>query len=147
MGRQYADYCWMFSKETNVGKQKRGQRHIKQEKKRVVSSRKKTARLLNIPRQIVSDAICRLKYIGNDSRRAGSWRKRTVNISKNHKAIEKRVQRNPRVSVRQITRDMGISDRSVRRIAKTELGLKPYKLRKFQLLIEKKANSYGSEDA
>ncbi|GFY33536.1 uncharacterized protein TNCV_4538701 [Trichonephila clavipes] len=32
---------------------------------------------------------------------------------------------------------MGISDRLVRRIAKTELGLKPYKLRKVQLLTEK----------
>ncbi|GFV63128.1 hypothetical protein TNCV_1345871 [Trichonephila clavipes] len=32
-----------------------------------------------------------------------------------HKAIEKRVQRNPRVSMRQIARDIGISDRSVRR--------------------------------
>ncbi|GFV96387.1 hypothetical protein TNCV_2869651 [Trichonephila clavipes] len=36
-------------------------------------------------------------------------------------------QRNPRVSMRQIARDMGISDRSVKRIAKTELGLKLYK--------------------
>ncbi|GFW04590.1 hypothetical protein TNCV_2226081 [Trichonephila clavipes] len=49
----------------------------------------------------------------------------------------KRVQRNPRVSMRQITRDMGIRDRSVRRIAKTEIGLKPYKLRKVQFFTEK----------
>ncbi|GFV17619.1 hypothetical protein TNCV_4406551 [Trichonephila clavipes] len=34
--------------------------------------------------------------------------------------------------------DMGISDRSVRRIAKMELGPKPYKLRKVQLLTAKK---------
>ncbi|GFY09564.1 hypothetical protein TNCV_4322421 [Trichonephila clavipes] len=39
---------------------------------------------------------------------------------------------------------MGISDRSVRRIAKRELGLKPYKLRKVQLLTEKKKNSKES---
>ncbi|GFV93599.1 DDE_3 domain-containing protein [Trichonephila clavipes] len=36
-----------------------------------------------------------------------------------------------------MARDMGISDRSVRQIAKTELGLKLYKLRKVHLLIEK----------
>ncbi|GFW42432.1 hypothetical protein TNCV_240291 [Trichonephila clavipes] len=40
--------------------------------------------------------------------------------------------------MRQIARDMGISDRLVRRIAKAKLGLKPYKLRKVQLLTEKK---------
>ncbi|GFU75587.1 uncharacterized protein TNCV_2863021 [Trichonephila clavipes] len=87
-----------------------------------------TARLLNVPRQTVSDTICRFQELGSDGRRPGSGRKRTVNTSKNHKAIEKRVQRNPRVSMRQIARDMGISDRSVRRNVKTELGLKPYKL-------------------
>ncbi|GFT16578.1 uncharacterized protein TNCV_281871 [Trichonephila clavipes] len=47
--------------------------------------------------------------LGNDGRRPGSGRKGAVNTSKNHK----RVQRNPRVSMRQIARDMGISDRSV----------------------------------
>ncbi|GFX78091.1 uncharacterized protein TNCV_972451 [Trichonephila clavipes] len=76
----------------------------------------------------------------NDGRRPGSVRKRTVNTSRNRKSIEKRVQRNPRVSMRQITRDMGTSDRSVRQIAKAELGLKPYNLRKVQLLTEKQAN-------
>ncbi|GFU53652.1 hypothetical protein TNCV_1470571 [Trichonephila clavipes] len=50
--------------------------------------------------------------------------------SRNSKAIEKRVHINPRVSMRQIARDMGKSDRLVRRTAKTELGLKPYKIRK-----------------
>ncbi|GFU27882.1 uncharacterized protein TNCV_449831 [Trichonephila clavipes] len=39
--------------------------------------------------------------------------------------------------MRQVVRDRGISDRLVRRIAKTEFGLKPYKLRKIQLLTEK----------
>ncbi|GFW61107.1 hypothetical protein TNCV_4873171 [Trichonephila clavipes] len=43
--------------------------------------------------------------------------------------------------MRQTVRDMGISDRSVRRIAKTELRLKPYKLQKVQLLTEKKTRT------
>ncbi|GFU76305.1 uncharacterized protein TNCV_527851 [Trichonephila clavipes] len=100
--------------------------------------KKTTIRLLNVPRQTVSDAICRFKELGNDGRRPESEPKCTVNTSKNHKAIEKRVQRSIRVSMRQITRGMGISDRLVRRIAKTELGLKPYKLRKVQLFTERK---------
>ncbi|GFU66872.1 uncharacterized protein TNCV_895081 [Trichonephila clavipes] len=97
---------------------------------------KLTVHLFNVPRQTVSDAICRFKELGNDGRPPRSARKRNVNTSRNHKAIEKRVQRNPRVSVRQITRDMGISDRSMRQIAKMVLGLKPYKLKKFQLPTE-----------
>ncbi|GFV51954.1 histone-lysine N-methyltransferase SETMAR [Trichonephila clavipes] len=62
-------------------------------------------------------------------------------FNRNRKDIEKRVQRNPRDSMRQITRDMRKRDRLVRRISNTELGLKPYKLKM------KKTNSCGSEDA
>ncbi|GBO01111.1 hypothetical protein AVEN_252084-1 [Araneus ventricosus] len=94
-------------------------------------------RLLNSPRQAVPDAICRFKELCNDGRRPGSRRKHTMNTSKNRKAIKKRVQRNPRVSMRKIVRDMGISDRSVRQMARTELGLKPYMFQKVQLLTEK----------
>ncbi|GFX71863.1 paired domain-containing protein [Trichonephila clavipes] len=83
---------------------------------RVVSSRKTTVCLLNVPRQTVSDAICCFKELGNDGRHPGSGRKHTVNTSKNHK----RIQRNPRISMRQIARDRG----------KTKIVLKPYKLRK-----------------
>ncbi|GFT97835.1 uncharacterized protein TNCV_2167531 [Trichonephila clavipes] len=39
---------------------------------RVVSARKTTVRLLNVPRKTVSDAICRCKELGNDGRRPGS---------------------------------------------------------------------------
>ncbi|GFT14377.1 hypothetical protein TNCV_4003701 [Trichonephila clavipes] len=77
---------------------------------------------------------------------AQSGRKRTVNTSRNRKAVEKRVQRNPRVSMKPIARNKGISDISVRLIAKKDLGLKPYKLRKVQLLSEN-TNSYSSEVA
>ncbi|GFU89016.1 hypothetical protein TNCV_2894641 [Trichonephila clavipes] len=59
-------------------------------------------------------------------------------IASNFDAIEKPVQRNLRVFMRQIARDMGVSDRSVKQLAKTELGLKPYKLQKVQLFTEDK---------
>ncbi|GFX05551.1 uncharacterized protein TNCV_3434551 [Trichonephila clavipes] len=48
---------------------------------RVVSARKTTVRLLNVPRQTESDAICRFKELGNDGRRPGRGRKRTVNTA------------------------------------------------------------------
>lgn len=89
-------------------------------------------RLLKVPKQTVSDAIKRFKELGHDGRRPGSGRKRTVNTASNRKIIKKRVQRNPR----KIARETGISERSVRRIAKEELLLKPYKLHKVQRLTE-----------
>ncbi|GFX49943.1 nose resistant to fluoxetine protein 6 [Trichonephila clavipes] len=50
---------------------------------RVVSARKMTVRLLNVPQQTVSDAICRFKELDNDGRRSGSGLKRTVHNSQN----------------------------------------------------------------
>ncbi|GFW96734.1 transposable element Tc3 transposase [Trichonephila clavipes] len=52
----------------------------------IVSAKKTTFRLRNVPRQIVSDAICRFEELGNDGRRPGSGRKHTVNTSRNSKA-------------------------------------------------------------
>jgi len=54
--------------------------------------------------------------------------------------IWQRLQRNPRRSARKIARDMGILPRSVRRILKTKLHTKPYKLRKVQDLTARQKN-------
>jgi hypothetical protein len=59
-----------------------------------------------------------------------------VNTPRNRNVIRRRVARNPRVSMRKISRETGISATSVRRIAKNELGLRPYKLQKAQLLSD-----------
>ena len=50
------------------------------------------------------------------------------------RSSKKWVQWNSRVSMRKIVHEMEISDQSVWQIVKTELGLKPYKLQKLQLL-------------
>lgn len=94
------------------------------------------ARLLGVSKMMVSRTVRRFEELGHDGRRPGSGRKRTANTSFNRQLIKKRVQRNPRVSLRKIARETGISDRSVRRIAKDELNLKPYKLQKVQLLTD-----------
>lgn len=90
--------------------------------------------LLNVSLQTVSDAICRFKELDNDRRRPGSGRKR--NTSNNPKANKKRVQRNPTFSMRNIAREIRISDQQVQQMAKTELRLLPYKFQKVQLLTE-----------
>lgn len=93
-------------------------------------------RLLNVSRQTVSKAINRFKELGHEGDRAGRGRKRTANTSRNRKIIKKRIKLNSRVSMRKIARETGISRESVRRIAKEELNLKPYKLQKVQLLTD-----------
>jgi inhibitor of nuclear factor kappa-B kinase subunit alpha len=94
------------------------------------------ARSLRIDPAIVCRTIKRYKELGHDGRRPGSGRKRTVNTTANRKIIKKRVQRNPRVSMRKISRDTGISRESVRQMAKKELHLKPFKIQKVQLLTD-----------
>ncbi|XP_054713697.1 uncharacterized protein LOC129223154 [Uloborus diversus] len=93
-------------------------------------------RLLGVGKDVVSKAIKRYKKLGHDGRCPGSGRKRTVNTSANRKIIKNRVQRNPRISMRKIARETGVSERSVRRMAKEELNLKTYKLQKVQLLTD-----------
>ena len=95
-----------------------------------------SARKLCIACSLVSRAIKRFKELGNKSDRHERGRKRTVNSSNNRKIIKKRVERNSRVSMRKIARETGINRESVRLIAKKELGLKPYKLQKCQLLTD-----------
>lgn len=95
------------------------------------------ANSLNVSKQLVSKTIKRFKDLGHDGDRPGRGRKRSVRTAKNRQIIKKRVQRNPRISLRKVSRETGISDTSVRRMAKEDLGLYPYKLRKAQLLTEK----------
>lgn len=94
------------------------------------------ARTLGMDKSNVRRSIKRFEGLGGVSRRPGSGRKRTVNISKNRQIIKKRVERNPRVSMRKIARETGISRSSVQRIAKKEFKLKPYKFQKVQLLTD-----------
>lgn len=93
-------------------------------------------RMLNVPRQTISDAIQRFKELGHTGRRPGSGRKPTVNISGNRQIISKRVRRNSRLSMRRVARETGINRESVRLIAKNILRLKPYKLHKGQFLTD-----------
>jgi len=65
-----------------------------------------------------------------------SGRPRSVNNRRNRELIKKRVSRNPQISMRKVARETGISGTSVRRIVKNDLGLKPYKIQRAQLLTD-----------
>ncbi|XP_076058393.1 uncharacterized protein LOC143035330 [Oratosquilla oratoria] len=93
-------------------------------------------RLLGVRKDVISKAVKRFKELGHEGDRPGRGRKRTVNTPRNRQIIKKRVLRNSRVSMRKIARETGISDRSVRRMAKQKLELKPYKIQKAQLLTD-----------
>lgn len=92
------------------------------------------ARRLKCAPGTVSRSVKRFRELGHTGRRPGQGRKRTVRTARNRERIRERVRRDPRVSMRKVARDTGINDRSVRRIAKEDLHLKPYKLHKAQLL-------------
>ena len=93
-------------------------------------------KLLQIPQPTVSKAIKRYKEQGHNIDRPRSGRPRTARTSKNIKKIRERIRRNSRVSMRKIARETGIDRESVRRIAKCDLRLRPYKLQTAQHLTE-----------
>ncbi|XP_076037187.1 uncharacterized protein LOC143022725 [Oratosquilla oratoria] len=94
-------------------------------------------RLLGVRKDVISKAVKRFKELGHEGDRPGRGRRKcTINTPRNRQIIKKRVPRNSRVSLRTIARETGISDRSVRQMAKQELELKPYKIQKAQLLTD-----------
>lgn len=93
-------------------------------------------KLLKVPKQTVSYAIKRFKELGHDGERSGRGRKCSVNTQRNRKVIKKRVQRNPRISMRKVAREMKINRETARLMAKEELGLRPFKMKKAQKLTE-----------
>lgn len=94
------------------------------------------ARIANTAPETVSRCIKRFNELGNYDDRPRKGRKRTVNVSNNRQIIKKRIQRNPARSMRQIARETGINRESIRLMAKKDLGLKPYKRVKCQLLTD-----------
>uniref|UniRef100_A0A914KM83 Transposase n=1 Tax=Meloidogyne incognita TaxID=6306 RepID=A0A914KM83_MELIC len=103
----------------------------------MASQLRKISSLLDVPKSTVQDTIKKFCNHGTTKNLQKSGRPRSISTSKNIKMIKMRVHRNSRLSMRKVARDTGISATTVRRIAKNELGLKPYKLQKAQLLTEK----------
>ena len=94
-------------------------------------------RLLNVSKSAVSKAIKRFKELGHTKDRPRSGRPRTAN----RKLIRDRIRQNFRRLMRQMAREIGIDEHSVRHIVKKELKLKSFKLQKAQHLDDKKCET------
>ena len=86
----------------------------------------------------VCKQIKRYKELGTLDDRPRSGRPVTATTKKNKEKIRSRIRRNPRRSMRQMAKDIQISEGSVRKIVKKQLKLHPYKLAKAHLLTEEK---------
>lgn len=87
-----------------------------------------------MPKLTVSYTIKRFKELKHDGDRPGRVRIHTVNTSRNRKVIKKRVQRNLRISMRKVAREMNINRKTERLMVRVELGLRPFKLKAAQKL-------------
>ena len=92
-----------------------------------------------MPKQILSYTIKRFKELGHYGDRPGRGRKRTIYSLRNRNVVKKRIQKNPRISMKKFARDMKISRETARLMAVEELGLGPQKIKEVQkLILEKK---------
>ena len=66
-------------------------------------------------------------FIGHINDRLGKARKATVNTPENRRKIISYVKRNPRISMRKISRDINVDHETIGNVAKINLGLKPLK--------------------
>jgi transposase len=83
-----------------------------------------------VSRPFISLTIKRWRETGSIADRPRTGRPRTVRTPERIKAVKARIRRNPRRSSRRLASQMGVSERSIRRILKEDLGLTPYKRRK-----------------
>lgn len=94
------------------------------------------AKRLLIPRTTVFNNLKRFKETGTMDDRPRSGRPKTATSNRIVKVIREKIRRDPRRSMRKMAADAGISEKSVRRICKTRLNLRPYKIQKAHVLTE-----------
>ena len=92
---------------------------------------------LKVNKMFVSRTIKRYNDTGSVKKRYGGGPKKTANNPDMIRKVKARIQRNPRQSANKIAKEMLISDRSVRRILKNHLHVKPYKIQKVRCLNAK----------
>lgn len=97
---------------------------------------KKIARTLTVPLITVYRSIKLFKTTGGTVDRAHSGRPFTAVTRRNIEKIQKSIQRNPKWSMRNIAKEIGISERSFRTIVHEKLSIKNYKIDKSPGLTE-----------
>jgi len=89
---------------------------------------------LKVNKMFVFRTINRYKETGSVKKRHGGGWKKTATSPDMIRKVKARIKRNPRQSATKITKEMHISDRSVRKIMKNHLHVKPYKIQKVHAL-------------
>lgn len=92
------------------------------------------ARSLGISRQLVSKAIARFRETGTNEDRVGRGRTRSATSAAKRGVLKRQIRSNPRRSVRDMAKALGVSKSSIHRMLKDDLGLKAYKLQEAHLL-------------
>ena len=87
-----------------------------------------------INRQRVYRTVKRFYETGSIKKRYGGGRKKTATGTENVRKLRNRLHHKPQRSARKWGLDLKISDRSVRRILKNHIHVKPYKIQKVQEL-------------
>ena len=94
------------------------------------------AQVLKITPNKVYRAVKLFKELNTLQYRPRSGCPASANTSRNRSITCKRIKTNPKRSMRKMVKDLKISDRSVRRIVKNQLGYYHYKFQKFHYLTE-----------
>lgn len=89
---------------------------------------------LRVNKMFVYRTILRYNGTGSIAKRYGGGRRKTATSPEMVKKVRCRIQRNPRQSAAKLAVALKVSRRSVTRILKTALGLKPLKIQKVQEL-------------
>jgi len=97
----------------------------------------KRVKPMGINRMFVWRTVKRLQETGSINNRPGSGRPRTTRTKDRVKRIREKIRRNPERLARNLACEEQIDDRSMRRILKDELHLKPYKKLKRHGLTDK----------
>ena len=90
----------------------------------------KIIKQLKVPKSTIYDAVKRYQDLGNTKDRPKSGRPCTARTKANIKAVRERVRRNPKRSMRKMSREMNMDPKSMRTIVKSDLKLSPLKLKK-----------------
>ena len=91
---------------------------------------------LGMPKQTVSDTVRRYRELGHNGYRPGRSRKRTVNTLSVRQKTAERINGDPGVSIREIVREIEVNRETLGQIAEDDFNLKPYRLRRVQLLTD-----------
>ena len=102
--------------------------------KRAGVPNRKVMKQLNICRKTIYNDMKRYHETGNTVNKIIPGRNRSVRTKRLVELVKKRVQRNPRRSMRQSAKDLNISQASMNRIVKEDLGLKAYKVQRRHLI-------------